>query len=392
MINRSKKNKILDLLQIFPVVGIVGARQVGKTTLAKQLIPEMNYPVIYLDLELISDMQKLENPEFYLKQHSDKCVIIDEIQHKPELFGLLRSLIDQDRRPGRFVILGSASPELLRQSSESLAGRISYVQLFPFIIEEIENNYKLEQIWFKGGFPPALLSSGIKTARQWLADFIKAYVERDLPSFGLGSSPQQTMRFWTMLAHLNGQLLNYSGIGRSLGLSSPTVKSYVDFFENSFLIKRLEPYSFNIKKRIVKSPRIYLSDTGILHRLLNISDFEHLQANPVIGNSWEAFVYNQINAVISPDVETCFYRTKDGSEIDLVFVKSLKAVASAEIKFTSTPSLTAGNTRAINTLGTRLNFIITPHSEDYLLRPDVRICNILDFLSKYLPEIEQMKL
>jgi len=388
MIPRKKKDEILYLLRHFPAIGITGPRQVGKTTLAKQIISFIDHSVIYLDLELNSDYQKLQNPEFYLLQHSDKCIIIDEIQNKPELFGLIRSLIDQHRFPGRFIILGSASPNLLRQSSESLAGRISYVQLSPFSLDEIENKIVLEDHWLRGGFPLSLLGHDLKASQIWMDDFIRSYIERDLPNLGFVSTPVQTRRFWTILAYLNGQLLNYSEIARSIEISMPTVKSYIDFFENSYLVKRLNPFSYNIKKRIVKSQKLYLSDTGILHRLLNISDFESLMANPIIGNSWEAYVFNQITSQLDPNIELCFYRTKEGSELDLIFVKSLKPIAGAEIKFSSTPALTAGNTRAIKTLGTNYNYLITPYSDDYLIRNNVRVCNIKDFLHKYLPEIK----
>jgi len=385
-IRRNLQKQILQRLESFPAVGIIGSRQVGKTTLAKQLISEINTPVVYLDLESAADYNKLENPEFYLRQHEDKCVIIDEIQLKSDLFPLLRISIDQNRKPGRFIILGSASPVLLRQSSESLAGRISFVQLFPFSLNEIQRKFSLYDHWFYGGYPNALLSSN-PVALQWIDDFIKSYTERELPGLGFPANPIQTRRFWIMLSHLNGQILNYSNLASSLQLSSPTIKSYIDFFENSFLVKRLYPYYFNIKKRIVKSPKVYLTDTGILHRLLNINDFEALQAYPNIGNSWESYVVNQVTSLLTGNTELFFYRTKNGSEVDLVFVKSMKIVATAEIKYTSAPKLTSGNTHAINTIGAKKNFVITPQSEDYLLKENVRICSLQDFLIKYLPEL-----
>jgi predicted AAA+ superfamily ATPase len=388
MIIRHIQTEILKRLNHYPVVGIIGERQTGKTTLAKQMIPKIDKDVIYLDLESLADYQKLENPELYLEQHKNKCVIIDEVQIKPDLFPVLRSIIDKDRKPGRFIILGSASPKLLRQSSESLAGRISYMQLYPFNYLEINGKRNLFHHWFIGGFPLAFLNPDIEMAKQWLNDFINSYSQRDLPALGLSANSILIRRLWTMLAHLNGQILNYSDIGRSLQISSPTIKTYIDFFESSFLIKRLQPYYFNIKKRLIKSPKIYLTDTGILHRLLNISDFESLQAYPLIGNSWESYVINQILSLLNADVELSYYRTQDGSEIDLVFIKSLKPVATAEIKYSSSPSFSAGNTRAINQLKTNVNFIITPGSEDYLMKEDVRVCSLQDFLTKYLPEIK----
>jgi len=387
ILERSLQPEIIKRLAHFPVVGIIGSRQTGKTTLVKHIIPLIQRHVIYLDLESIGDYQKLENPELYFRQHVDKCVIIDEIQSKPELFPILRSIIDQDRKPGRFIILGSASPDLLRQSSESLAGRISYLNLPPLNLLEVIRTKNMFDHWFKGGFPLALLNVEKEMAALWLDDFIQSYTQRDLPALGLSANPVIIRRLWIMLAHLNGQVLNYSDIGRSLQVSSPTIKSYIDFFESSFLVRRIEPYFFNIKKRIVKSPRIYLTDTGILHRLLNISDFESLQAYPLIGNSWEAYVANQIASLLDSNIDLHFYRTKEGSELDLLFVKTLKPVATAEIKYTSSPSLSGGNTRAINTIGADKNYIITPAADDYPIKENVTVCNLEDFLNKYLPGI-----
>jgi predicted AAA+ superfamily ATPase len=387
-LERILQPEIIKRLHHYPVVGIIGSRQIGKTTLVKQMIPHIDKDTIYLDLESIADFQKLENPELYFQQHIDKCVIVDEIQNKPDLFPILRSVIDKDRIPGRFIILGSASPYLLRQSSESLAGRISYLQLHPMNLNEVSEKVDMFGHWFKGGYPLSLLNPDQEISNLWLDDFINSYIQRDLPALGLSSNPILTRRLWIMLSHLNGQILNYSDIGRSLQISSPSVKNYIDYFENSFLIKRLEPFFINIKKRIVKSPKIYLTDTGILHRLLNITDFEGLQAYPMIGYSWEGYVFNQLMTLLNPGIELHFYRTKDGSEVDLVFVKGLQPIATAEIKYTSTPSLSAGNTRAINTLGADNNFVITPASEDYLMRENVRVCSLPEFLSKYLPAIQ----
>ncbi|MCF8367773.1 MAG: ATP-binding protein [Bacteroidales bacterium] len=384
-IERAKLSEIKKRLEYFPVVGIIGPRQVGKTTIAKQLIPLVNKETIYLDLESLSDYQKLENPELYLEQHENKCVIIDEIQNKAELFPLLRSLIDKYRTPGRFIILGSASPALLRQSSESLAGRISYIELKPLLLNELKNSVPLNQHWFRGGFPQALLLKEATMSSQWLQDFINSYAERDLPGLGFPSNPMLIKRLWTMLAYLNGQIINYSNLARSLQLSSPTLKTYVDFFENSFLINRLQPFYLNIKKRTIKSPKLYLTDTGILHKLLSIDSLEDLYAHPGIGNSWESYVINQISGLKEPNIELSFYRTKDGSELDLIFTKSMKIVACAEIKFTSSPSLSSGNTIAVKTLESKVNFIITPQSEDFLIRENVRVCSLNDFLLSYLP-------
>ncbi len=387
MVKRYLQKEVIKRLKHYPATGIIGARQTGKTTLAKQISSTIDKDVIYLDLESVADYQKLENPELYFEQHRDKCIIIDEIQNKPNLFPVLRSIIDKDRKPGRFLILGSASPALLKQSSESLAGRISYVRLDPFNFIEIDGKHNLFSHWFLGGFPPVFLNTDFEMAKQWLNDFINSYTQRDLPALGLPANPVMIKRLWIMLAHLSGQILNYSDVAKSLQVTSPTIKTYIDFFENSFLIRRLQPYFFNIKKRIIKSPKVFLTDTGIMHRLLNLPDVESLYAYPLVGNSWESYVVNQIISLATPDTELFYYRTKEGSEVDIVFVKGLKPVATAEIKFSSSPSLSAGNTRAIKTLETGINFVITPQSEDYLIRENVRACSLSDFLSKYLPDI-----
>ncbi|MCB2219854.1 MAG: ATP-binding protein [Bacteroidetes bacterium] len=380
--------EIIKRLNFYPVVGIIGSRQTGKTTLVKQLMSEIGKKTIYLDLESPGDLQKLESPELYFSQHTDKCVILDEIQNRPDLFPVLRSLIDKDRVPGRFIILGSASPALLRQSSESLAGRISYLQLHPLNFLELEGRLKMFDHWFRGGYPLSLLAAGDELSELWLDDFITSYVMRDLPALGLPTNPVLTRRLWTMLCHLNGQVLNYSEMARSLQISSPSVKTYLDFFENSFLIRRILPFFINTKKRIVKSPRLYLTDTGILHRLMNVSDMEDLQARPIIGSSWESYVINQVIPLLNPKMEVNFYRTRDANELDMVFTKGMNPIATAEIKYSSAPSLSKGNTIAINALGTRNNFIITPASDDFLLRINVRVCSLPVFLTKYLPEIQ----
>jgi len=384
IIPRYALQTLKELSKSFPTIGIIGPRQVGKTTLAKEFQKDLELESIYLDLELIADLNKLTEPELFLTQHMDKCVIIDEIQLKPDLFPLLRALIDQNRRPCRYIILGSASPQLLRQSSESLAGRIAYMELQPFTYPEIAGKKDLETHHFLGGFPDALLSSSVESSKAWLENFIRTYCERDLPLYGLSANPTVIRRLWEMLAWINGNLLILNSLGKSMGLSYHTVGRYIDYLENTFLISRLQPYHYNVKKRLVKTPKVYIRDTGILHRLLRLSDYDQLLGHIALGASWESFVIEQIKGNKHPDLDLHFYRTHNGAEVDIVFVRGLKPAATAEIKFTSSPSADKGLIFCIDNLKTSANFIITPHSDDYPVKENIRACSLEVFLDKYL--------
>jgi len=279
MIIRRITEGIIDSLDFFPVVAITGPRQVGKTTLAKYIISHFKKPSIYLDLELQSDFNKLNDAELFLSEQTGKLVVIDEVQHKKELYPLLRALVDKGRVPGMFLLLGSASPDLLRDSSESLAGRITYHQLSPFNLTEIPDSVSQNALWLKGGFPNMILARNSRMGYRWMDSFISIYLSRDLIELGLNASPRVIRNLWTMLAHQNGQLFNATTIGNSLGVTTPTVKRYVDFLEDAFLIRSLYPFSGNIKKRLVRTPRIYLTDTGILHHLTGVTDFIGLSGN-----------------------------------------------------------------------------------------------------------------
>ncbi|MBL7893377.1 MAG: ATP-binding protein [Bacteroidia bacterium] len=387
MLKRKAEKQLVELMGYFPAVAIVGPRQVGKTTLAKMLIKKTKKPSIYLDLELSSDFSKLMDAQLFLEQHRDKCVIIDEVQRMPELFPLLRALIDKNRMPARFLLLGSASPDLIRDSSESLAGRIGYIELTPLNITEIKNRTNSDLLWLRGGFPDALLAPTASLWQKWVSNFVKTYIERDLPMLGMPASPILTQRLWAMLSHLHGQELNYSNLARSLEISVASVKTYVDFLEHAFLIRRLRPYSMNAKKRLVKTPKLYIRDSGLLHHQNAIYSYDDLYNNILIGNSWEGYVIEQVHQLLADDLKLFFYRTSDGSEIDLVFVKANTVVATAEIKHTSTPTLSRGNTISINDLKAKSNFIITKDSDDYFLKENVRVCSLKTFLEKYLEKI-----
>lgn len=385
ILKRNIEKEIKQLLKYFPVVGIIGPRQVGKTTLVKQLMLQLPMNTLYLDLELSSDYSKLDEPELFLKQHEDKCIVIDEIQRLPSLFPLLRALIDQNRKPGRFIILGSVSPELIRDSSESLAGRIAYKELKPFNLTELPNSISMYQHWINGGFPDSLLTFDERISFAWRSNFVKAYIERDLPLLGLKVSPVIIEKLWRILGNQHGQIINYSTISKALGISVPTVRRYIDFLEKSFLITRLHSYFPNVKKRLVKSSKLYLNDSGILHYLLGIENLTDLHGNIIIGNSWEGYVIQQIITSLKENINTYFYRTHDQSEIDLVLIKGNKIISAIEIKYTSTPGLTKGNTIALNDMNAENNFIITPESDEYKIRKEVTVCSLRVFLSKYLP-------
>ena len=387
MINRRIFTDIKDSLSFFPVASIIGPRQVGKTTLAEQIISDSSKPTLYLDLELQSDLFKLNEAELFLSQHSDKLIVIDEVQIKKELFPLLRALVDKTREPGQFLLLGSASPELIRHSSESLAGRIAYHQLQPFDILEAPETITLNDLWIKGGFPKVLFAKNNDLAYRWMENFVSTYLNRDLLQLGLNASPKIIRNLWTMMAHLNGQLFNATTLGNSLGVSTPTIKRYVDFLEEAFLLKSLHPFSWNISKRLVKTPKVYLADTGILHHLVGVTDLNSLSGNPIVGSSWESFVINQIQALKKNQLDLYFYRTHNGAEVDLVITKGLTVVATAEIKYSNSPQLSKGNFIAFEDLNAPMNYVITPSSDDYLFKERIRICSLKAFISKYLPNL-----
>jgi len=362
-------------------VAIIGPRQVGKTTLAKQIKKDYKSS-IYLDLELRNDLVKLDDPETYLKQFEDHLIIIDEVQRKKELFPVLRALIDQRRKPGRFLLLGSAAPELLRDSSESLAGRIAYHELTPFLWPETDADYSMEDLWIRGGFPDAFLNK--KYWLDWMNNFVKTYIERDLPNLGYPANSITSERLWTILAHYHGNLINYAEIAKSLELSIHTIKNYLGFLEHAFLIRLVKPFHSNAKKRLVKSPKVYMRDSGVLHYLSGIENIKQLFGHPKQGASWEGFVLEQIIAQLKPNQKIYFYRTHDGAELDLVITKGNTLVAGIEIKYGSGVKASRGNTEAIQFLQTKQNFIIIRNDEDYHLSSGFIVCGLDIFLKKYL--------
>ena len=384
MITRLSASVIMNLLKGFPAVAIIGPRQVGKTTLAKMIRTDFK-DSIYLDLELRNDFEKLEDAETYLKQFETRMVIIDEIQRKKELFPILRALIDQNRRPGRFLLLGSAAPELLRNSSESLAGRIAYHELTPFIIPEVYPEYKIDELWLKGGFPDPFLHENYWL--EWMNNFTRTYFERDLINLGFPGNSIMGQRLWTMLAHLHGNPVKFSELSKSLEKSIHTVKNYIDFLENAFLIRMVRPFHSNTKKRLVKAPKVYIRDSGLMHYLSGIENKDQLLGHPKMGSSWEGFVIEQIIPLLKPNYKAWFYRTHDGAELDLVITKADRPVAGIEIKYGSGIKPSRGNTEAVNYLKTHNNFIIVINDEDFILNEHFKVAGLSIFIEKYLPEI-----
>lgn len=382
MIHRFAATDVLESLAFFPVSGIIGPRQVGKTTLAKQLVAQLPRPSIYLDMELEADVVRLQNAQMFLQSHEDKCVVIDEIQLMPRLFPLIRALVDQNRVPARFLILGSASPTLIRQSSETLAGRIAYTELSPFSLTELaESKVNREQHWFFGGFPDALLAASDKISIKWLNNFLTTFLEKDLRALGYEISSQTLSKLYRMVAHIHGNILNINTLSQSLGVSNPTVGRYLDLIEGGYMIRRLEPFYVNLGKRLVKSPKIYFRDTGILHQLLSIPNFNTLLGHPIVGASWEGYVIEQIHRAVTGLWQFYYYRTHAGAETDLVLIGPNGKMTCIEIKYTLAPTLTKGFYNSMEDLKPDFQYVIIPSGTPYFLNDKLKVCSLLDFLT-----------
>ena len=384
MIERTLKSKLIHLSNHFSVVAIHGARQVGKTTLARMIIPELTKPTIYLDMENPADLNRLTNAEEFFKSNQNSCVIIDEIQRQPTLFPLLRSVIDHNRVPGRFILLGSVSPNLIELSSETLAGRIVFLELNPFNILEIEDQTSRQTHWLRGGFPEPFLEEADEIRSEWFKSFMMTYIERDLSILGFSPDRLTFQRFMYMLAHGHGQIMNKSTFGKSLELSIPTITKYLSYLEYAYMIRVLPPFYVNLKKRLVKSPKVYYRDSGLLHHLMLIKDYNALLQHPILGNSWEGYIIGQITSVLGSEYEYFFYRTQDGSECDLVITKNFQPVACVEVKFTSTPKINRGLTIAIQDLKTTENYIVIPEcSKSYRLSDTLEVCDLMCILNRF---------
>ena len=366
MIPRRKTDLILARLDQFPAVALLGPRQVGKTTLAEQIAERR--PSVYLDLEDPADREKLADAALYLSGHEDKLVILDEVQRAPELLQTLRGLIDKARRrnvgTGRFLLLGSASIDLLRQSGEALAGRIAYVELEPFNVLEADGDTH-EKLWIRGGFPDSFLAKSDKTSAVWRESFIRTYLERDIPQLGPRVPAETLRRFWTMLAHTQGGTLNAAQLARSLGVDGKTVARYLDLLVDLLLVRRLPPFHANVAKRLVKSPKVYVRDSGIVHTLLGLDNRDAVLGHPVAGGSWEGFVLENLLSVAPDRVNATFYRTSAGAEIDLILEMPGGNLWAVEVKRGLAPKLEKGFHHAREDLKPERCFVVYSGIERY---------------------------
>ncbi len=388
MLKREVSEVLSVSLKQAPVVALLGPRQVGKTTLALQVAELQSKKTIYLDLELDSDLNKLSDAENYLRRLDNQLIIIDEVQRKPDLFRTLRSIVDIRKRAGestgQFLLLGSASRDLLQQSSETLAGRIRYLELSPFNAIEIykadPSGFNADKLWFRGGFPDSFLANDDDGSWQWRNNFISTYVERDIPTMGPRISPSHMKRFWAMLAHYHGQQVNYTKLGKSMEVTHPTIKSYLDILTEFYMVRQIQPWSGNSKKRLVKSPKIYIRDSGILHKLLNISSLESLFSNPTSGASWEGFVAENIINQLSDKWQYSYYRTTSQSEIDLVLEGPNKEVWAIEIKRGLAPTVNKGFHTGSEDIEATAKFVVYPGQEHYPIPGETEVMGLIDFL------------
>lgn len=377
MIDRLLSPQLSDAIAHSPAVALLGPRQVGKTTLALEV--GRQFDAIYLDLESEQDRAKLAQPELYLADHQDKLVILDEVHRTPGLFPVLRGLIDQGRRTGRrvgqYLLLGSASLDLLKQSGETLAGRIAYLELTPFNVVEV-GLHSADDLWIRGGFPESLLATDALRSMRWRQDFIRTYLERDIPQFGSRIAAETMRRFWGMLAHYQGGLLNTAQFARNLGVDVKTAGGYLDLLVDLLLVRRLPPWHANLGKRLVKSPKVYVRDSGLVHALLNIQDKEAILAHPVVGQSWEGFVIENLLACVGGKAQGYFYRSSGGAEIDLLLSWPDGSLWAIEIKRSLSPKLERGFHAACADLAPVRKFMVYPGAERYRFAADVEVISL----------------
>jgi predicted AAA+ superfamily ATPase len=371
MIDRLLETEVRRRLGLYPAVALLGPRQVGKTTLAVAIAAA--YPgALLLDLEREGDRAVLAHPELFFVAQRDRLVVLDEVQFVPGLFAALRPEIDAHRRPGRFLLLGSASGNMLRQSAESLAGRIGYLELTPLLAAELRPDpLQLQALWLRGGFPLSYLAPDEAASVTWRQDFLLTFLQRDLPQLGVRVPAETLQRFWRMLAHLQGQLFNASQLGQSLGgVAHTTVARYLDVLVDTMMLRRLEPHLANAGKRLVKSPKVYLRDSGLLHALLGINTLTDLQGHPIVGASWEGFVVEQIAALAPQGSQIGFYRTAAGAEIDVVLSVGSRRIG-FEVKFSAAPKPARGFWQAKQDLALDHAFVVAPVQRRYPLAEDV---------------------
>ena len=356
------------LLQEFPVVALLGARQVGKSTLARQLVASRRGPTAWFDLENPADLARLADPGLELRPLRG-LVVLDEIQRLPEVFPLLRVLADRPRTPARFLVLGSASPELLRQSSETLAGRVAFHELDGFGLREVGDP---ERLWLRGGFPLSYLARSTPASRRWRDGFIRTFLTRDLPGLGSSIPPPTLRRFWMMLAHWHGQIWNGAEFGRSFGVAHTTVRRYLDLLASVFVVRQLQPWHENIRKRQVRSPKVYVADSGLLHALLGLSTREAILSHPKVGASWEGFVVQQIIQLLAASTAQCFHwSTHSGAELDLLVIAGNQRYG-FEVKRAEAPRATPSIRSAFDTLGLDRLDVVHAGTRSYAMAPGIR--------------------
>lgn len=378
-IQRVLLHQLKKYLTVFPAVAILGPRQCGKSTLIKSLDQHFD-GLLYLDMQKESDLNKLSEPEIFFASNADKIICLDKIQLVPKLFSVLRSAIDSNRINGKFILLGSASQELLQHTSESLAGRIGMLHLSPFLINELNylESFNLHKFWLRGGFPNSYLADNDENSAIWLENYVRTYIERDIPQLGFQIPALQLRRLLTMCAHNQGQQLNLSKLAESLGLTHPTIRRYIDLLEQTFIVRTIPPFEINIKKRLVKSPKVFVRDSGILHQLLAIPNFNSLLGNPVFGSSWEGMVIENI-IVNMPSWDYFFYRTATGDEIDLLLKKGNQVIA-IECKASDAPKVTKGFYRSLEVVKPNRTYIIAPTNDTYQLQENITVIGLENFL------------
>ena len=386
MFKRQLESQVLQALKRSPAVALLGPRQVGKTTLAMAVgeATRKSTPPHYLDLESEADRAKLGQPELYLADHASELVILDEIHRVPGLFPVLRGLIDKGRRAGqragRFLLLGSASMDLLAQAGETLAGRIDYLELAPLTLLEA-SDVPADQLWLRGGFPESVLAADATDSLAWRRNFIRTYVEREALQFRLRVSPELLRRLWTMLAHQQGGLLNSAALSRSLGVDVKAVNTLIDLLQQLMLLRRLQPWHANVGKRLVRSPKLYVRDSGILHALLGISDQETLLSHPASGASWETWVIDNLLVAAGPEVQAHFYRTAVGAEVDLLLTHPDGTQWAVEIKRSLSPKLSRGFYEACADLKPQRRWVVYPGESAWPMSDDVMVVPLRDLMT-----------
>ncbi len=379
MIKRRIRDKLDESIDHSPAVALLGPRQVGKTTLALEM--GATRPSLYLDLESPADRAKLADAGRYLAEHEDKLVILDEVHRAPEIFQILRGLIDQGRRRGkaggRFLLLGSASVELLKQSGESLAGRISYLELTPFDATEVDGE-RMDRLWIRGGFPGSFLAANDRISLDWREDFIRTYLERDVPQFGSRIPAETLRRFWTMLAHHQAGMHNAATLAQGLGVDGKTVARYLDLLVDLLIVRRLFPWHRNVGKRLVKSPKVFVRDSGLVHALLGLGNKEQLLGHPVVGPSWVSFVLETLLVLAPRGTEANFYRTAAGAEIDLVLTLPGGKLWAVEIKRSSAPKLERGFHLACADLKPAKRFVVYPGDDRFPLDAETEVLGLAE--------------